>query len=357
MQKQTAITRHTEPLPLAVMNDIMAEAGHAANEAAKEHVFKRALDGRAKNTERRKKADVDLFETFLQSAGIPAAGLYGDPQAWRGVTWGVVEGFKIWMLNQGYAIASINSRLSTVRSYAELAAKAGAIADGENRLIASVRGYTHKEAVHVDERRKANNLATRIGHKKAQATAIPEELAERLINQPNTPQGRRDSLLMCLLLEHGLRVSEVAILTRQSFDLKANTFSFYRPKVDVQQTHELSPNTRKAAGLYLKYDAPREGILWRKSHKGTGKLSTQLSEISATRALTKRVELLGRKVDIEGLSAHDGRHFWATFEARHGTAMDRLQQAGGWKSLAMPMRYIADAEIANAGTARLRNSD
>jgi site-specific recombinase XerD len=33
-----------------------------------------------------------------------------------------------------------------------------------------------------------------------------------LKTQPDTPQGRRDALLMCLLLDHGLRVGEVAIL-------------------------------------------------------------------------------------------------------------------------------------------------
>jgi hypothetical protein len=66
------------------------------------------------------------------------------------------------------------------------------------------------------------------------------------------------------------------------------------------------------------------------------------------------VELLGRHAGIEGLSAHDARHYWATFEARNHTPIDRLKQAGGWKSGAMPLRYIEDAEIANEGTARVR---
>jgi integrase len=124
--------------------------------------------------------------------------------------------------------------------------------------------------------------------------------------------------------------------------------------VNKVQTHELTPATRKAAGAYLKYDAPQEGILWRKSAKGTGKLSSQLSEVSAERALTKRVELLGRKAGIEGLSAHDCRHFWATYEARNKTPIDRLKDAGGWNSAAMPLRYIEAAHIANEGTARLK---
>jgi integrase len=50
---------------------------------------------------------------------------------------------------------------------------------------------------------------------------------------------------------------------------------------------------------------------------------------------------------ITGLSAHDCRHYWATQAARRGVDPFALQQAGGWASLAMPRRYIADNEIAN----------
>jgi integrase len=121
--------------------------------------------------------------------------------------------------------------------------------------------------------------------------------------------GESDTLIMCLLLDHGLRVGEIAILTRKNFDLKAGSFTFHRPKVNKTQTHELTADTRKAAAAYFKPDAPDEGILWRKSCKGSGKLSSQMSEISAPRALTKRVELLGRHAGIEGLSAHDARHY------------------------------------------------
>lgn len=146
---------------------------------------------------------------------------------------------------------------------------------------------------------------------------------------------------MCLLLDHGLRVSEIAILTRKAFDMKAGTFTFYRPKVNKTQTHELTADTRKAAAAYFRYDAPADGILWRRSSKGTGKLSGQLSETSATRALTKRVELLGR-------------HYDATFEARNGKPIDRIMDKFGWNSPAMALRYIEAEHIANEATARVK---
>jgi integrase len=356
--KQTAITQaQNDPQALEALNDVMTQAGQVANQAAARGVFEDHLITKANNTERRKRADLALFETFLQSVGVPAIGLFADPRAWRGITWGLVKAFQSWQLKQGYAIASINGRLSTVRTYARLAAQSGAITEAESILIASVKGFAHKEAKHIDERRRAEGLQTRVGTKKTEAVSIPENIAQVLTTeQPDTPQGRRDALLMCLLLEHGLRVGEIAIMTRAAFDLKAGTVTVYRPKVDLTQTHTMTPATRTAAAVYLKHNAPVEGIIWRKSSKGTGKLSGQMSATSAPRALTKRVELLGRHAGIDGLSAHDGRHYWATYEANHGTPINRLQEAGGWSSMTMPARYIASAKIANDGTARVRAS-
>jgi integrase len=67
------------------------------------------------------------------------------------------------------------------------------------------------------------------------------------------------------------------------------------------------------------------------------------------RAITKRVNELGMKWGIAKLSAHDGRHSWATRAARSGTDPFALQEAGGWNSLAMPRRYVEEAQIANEG--------
>ena len=341
---QTTSISHTQRL---------TQAGQAANTAAARNIFEGYRLRKAPNTTRRHYADLALFETFLQSAGVPAVGLHDHPDAWAGVTWGLVEAFKVWMLQKGYAIGSINGRLSTVRKYAELAAKAEAIEPQAAMLIGSVQGYANKERKHIDDKRRADGIRTRTGAKKAEAVSIPADIADALKRQPDTPQGRRDALLMCLLLEHGLRVGEMAILTAKSFDLKAGMFTFYRPKVNKTQTHELTADTRRAAVAYITQDAPADGILWRRSCKGTGKLSGPMSPVSAERALTKRVELLGRKAGLEGLSAHDGRHHWATFESRSNTPLNRLMDAGGWNSPAMPMRYIEAAHIANEGTARV----
>lgn len=121
---------------------------------------------------------------------------------------------------------------------------------------------------------------------------------------------------------------------------------------DVMQ-HAGQAANQEAARAYLKH-APAEGIIWRKTYKGSGKLSSQMSETSATRAINKHVELLGRHAGIDGLSPHDCRHYAATFEARKNTLIDRLVDMFGWNSPAMALRYIEAAHIANEGTARVK---
>ena len=92
----------------------------------------------------------------------------------------------------------------------------------------------------------------------------------------------------------------------------------------------------------LMADAP----ILRGSRKGGKLTSAGMSE----RGITQRVKMLGENMGIEGLSAHDCRHYWATFWADK-VELSRLQQAGGWSSPAMPLRYIRRAEISNEGMA------
>lgn len=325
--------------------DALSMAGRAANQAARHAVFDDYVARRAPNTIRRQLGDLRLFAMFLEDAGVKTSGedLQNFPDAWQGLTWGIVEGFKRWMMQQGYALGSVNIRLSTVKTYAKLATKAGAIPPEDHALIRLVTGYSHKEKRHVDNKRDV----TRIGDKKDTPVRISQTDAYALINQPtDTPQGRRDRLLMCLLLEHGLRCGEVAGLKVDSVDLDMEILRFFRPKVNKEQVHRLTPNTFAAARAYFaEGDAPRKGRLLRASHK-TG----HLTRVGITeRGITKRVRQLGKLIRIEGLSAHDCRHYWATRAARAGTDAFALQEAGGWTSLAMPRRYVEEAKVANEG--------
>jgi integrase len=329
----------------------MVIAGQAANKAAARAVFIDYRTRKAANTTRRQDADLALFAEYLKSAGLHAGNFATDPKAWQGIMWGVVEGFVKWQLLNGYAVESVNVRLSTIKTYARLALKAGALDVSEYAMIRTVQGYGFKEAKRVDETRKAEGLYCRRGNKKAHAVIITDEQAAQLMAQENTPQGKRDALIMCLMLEHGLRLGEVEGLQVHNFDVKNRCMTFYREKMSKEQTHRLTDRTLDAARAYMKH-APKDGSLWRASAEKregktlAGKLTTQgISE----RAINKRVELLGRKIGIDGLSPHDLRHYWATNASRKGTPVKSLQEAGGWNSPAMPLHYIEAEQVANDG--------
>jgi integrase len=148
---------------------------------------------------------------------------------------------------------------------------------------------------------------------------------------------------MCLLLDHGLRCGEVAALTPESINLANGTLTFYRQKVDKTQTHHLTRDSLLAALRYLEVCKP-VGKLLMGSRKG-GKLEGVMSE----RAITDRVRELGERIGVKGLSAHDCRHDWATDAIRNGTDIKSLQDAGGWSSPAMPLRYAESSRVANSG--------
>jgi integrase len=328
-------------LPDEFDQSAMTRAGKAANQAAARHRIADYRARRAEETLRRQTADLNLFAAFLTSAGAPPAGeLDEDPAAWSGITWGLVEAFIKWQLQSGYAVASVNVRLSTIKTYARLAMQAGVVSTQEYALIRSVAGYSQKEQRRVDQRRELR----RIGTKKASPVTISPEQAQALKTQPDTPQGRRDSLLMALLLDHGLRVGELAALVVEELEITKGLLRFYRPKVGKEQIHRLSPDTMRALQAYAACgDLPAAGPLLRRSLKDGSLGEAGVSE----RGLTQRVCVLGEELGIAGLSAHDCRHFWATSAARHGTDPFSLQEAGGWSSLAMPRRYVEDNQVAN----------
>jgi site-specific recombinase XerD len=155
----------TEITPLEI-------AGQVANSHAETAVFADYLSRKSDNTIKTQQAALTLFADYLANVsiqGITADCLQHDPECWRGVTWGLVEGFVKWMLKEGFSIATVNNRLSAVKVYAKLATKAGVISAQDLALIKTVSGYSGKEAKRVNERREIQ----RVGEKKADHVTLP----------------------------------------------------------------------------------------------------------------------------------------------------------------------------------------
>lgn len=204
----------------------------------------------------------------------------------------MLEAFIQWQKLQGYSIGTINVRLATVKAYCHLAYDTGVLDVDTHTHIQGVKGIQRKQARNIDARRET----TRVGAKKAQAVDIPLELLYKLKHLNTGFLAKRDALLMCLLLDHGLRVGEVAILKRNHIYLRGRTLTFYRPKVDEPQTDRLTDDTLAAARAYLPTLPAKQESLF------------DLAIIS----IQERVRTLGELAGIQGLSPHDCRHSWAT---------------------------------------------
>ena len=378
-QSKDLIIQQEKPIETVNTKNGLARAGEAANRVAADYLFTDYRQRRAERTIRTQTAALQLWVQYLAAVGAAnellveaetwALAYFNDgtleslaehaetqgldipvvlaahycqhlAAAWQGVTWGLVEGFVKWLLNQGYSLSSINNRLSAVKVYARLAAKAGVVSPEENALIREVRGYGGTEGKRVNNKRGKK----RVGYKKEEAIVLTAKQARRLKTEhPPTPQGIRDRLLICLLLDLGLRASEVSALKVEDF-ADSGYVTVYRQKTDTTDKMALTSDITAVLADYRRY-MRKNGELLRGSRKN-GKLT---HHIMSVRAIGARVKTLGRDIlGIWELSPHDLRHTWATQAAKESNPFV-LRDAGGWTNMQTPSRYVEKAKVVNEG--------
>lgn len=324
------------------------EVGEKANEWARAQVFADYLSRKTRNTLLTQRMALNSLAFFLGDARQGEA-LATHPEAWQGMSWGIVTGFGQWMLQEGYSTNTVNNRLSVVKTYARLAAKAGTLSADALTLIQTVSGYRREEAANLDTQR----TQTRKGFKKEASTSLNGEQVkalQRQLGNGRSPQQQRDLLLLCLFAEHGLRVGELLGLRVGNVHLAEGTLTFYRPKTKKTTTHRLTAETRAALVAYLQHHpAQTEAtasllLTTSRLHKDGSNGRLQPTAMSY-RALQKRAEHFGRQMGLVTVSAHDFRHYCATDMARKGYELKRLMDWFGWTSPAMAMRYVESTTI------------
>jgi integrase len=323
----------------------MARVAAVANLRTAQDTFNDYRDRKAANTLARQDADMDAFAVFLGRFQIQrtAEELCASPEAWRGVTYGIVQGFIKQQLSLGFAMRSVNGRLSTIRTYCELATKAGVIPPDELTMIKTVKGYSRLEGRRMDDKRET----TRVSNKKSEGNILPDADIDRLLDHGDDHVTLRDAAMVVIMVDHGLRVGELVGLVTNGLDLARGTLTFYREKVDKTQTHQLTPRAAEILRAYMSIlPQPIPGKLIRRSLRNQRLGSAGITRFGVFRILQEH----GRARGIDNLSPHDLRHTWATNAAKSGTPIDRLTDAGGWSSSATPLNnYIKPARIANQG--------
>jgi integrase len=344
--------------------DPLAVAGAMANQQAEEGKLSRYQELLSPDTLRRQRADLMLFQRYLaEKRNVVLTGLFEDLSEWQGITYGLVEDYKRWQKEEGYALTSVAIRLTTIHVYARLAFEIGHIPLEEYLKIKEVRGDSQRHRQAIDEGRPVNKRrrpnakrAEPIILSASQCRAIRQALLDKMnfCTKSEYCMAVRDLALFTLLCYQGFRVGEVVRLCRNEVHLDRGLIIVHRHKVRIEQKHELHPLTLSALKMYLEIVKTRillfEGtdrdpcILNGKTYTGSRAIDGMDED-----SVAYRIEKCGLMIGIEGLAPHDLRHSWANDLAENGTPIEVLKEAGGWATYQMPEHYKGKAKIANKG--------
>ena len=252
-------------------------------------------------TRRRHEDELKVLRKYLEGKrNISVSGnLETDLTPWKVLTRELVLDFVEWMRDQGYAQESIITCLYTIKAYCRMTSEAGILSTPEYERIRSIQLVKDKQV--------ANNTPTpprSLSKKKLTPLHISAQQAERLLQQPDIPQGTRDKLLLCLLLLQGLWPTEIATLPADAINLEAGTLTVYRTLAREKQVHPLMDETLTTARHYLSFCSP-SALLLMGSRKG-GYLTGHMTD----RAIHDRVRALGARIGLPTLSPQDCHRYW-----------------------------------------------
>ena len=359
-KKRTALIPATKQKEIEQYDDSLRHAGVAAERAYRPHIFANYQVKKSEATRQAQQNDLKLFSRYLSSCGLQrnAEALYNDPNAWNGMNYALLEGFRAWLYYEqpeqedgkrhGFTVRSVKRRLSTIRTYSQLAYKSGVLSMEDYQRIQLVETDSYGDGVNIDEQRKKMKITTHLIERKNVNTVVRQPQASQLKKTRTGYQSarvhdqllqERDELLMCLLIEHGLRVSEIVNLNVSSIDLQEKTLHVKRSKTYSQGTLKLMQGTYAAAIRYLPLLEEYASAILQLDNDDPLFYGYEGERITRF-GIYDRVRVLGMQVGIKNLSPHILRNYWVQDAFRQkNNSLDMIQQYGGWKSAIMPLYY------------------
>lgn len=168
---------------------------------------------------------------------------------------------------------------------------------------------------------------------------LTQDEVERLYSSIDTTTraGARDLPMVMLMLDTGLRASEVASLLLRNVELENRTLSV-EGKGGRWRTSVFSPATKAYLEDWI--NGAREDLV----QPGVQTLFVSAGGLRPGTPLTKDglrsvFRYMGKRADVKNLSPHVMRRTFATLAIRNGAPSRLVQVAGGWSNLAMVERY------------------
>lgn len=247
----------------------------------------------ASRTRKRQARELASLRAFLLDQGHAIGNISNEPIGWSRMQATFVKEYVEYLRNEHYQPSTIDKQLDTIKIYARLAMNAGYLPQQEY------------EQIHRIQAPPATAGEPRRGEKRSQYLDLSDEQVQQLLKQPDTREGRRDKLLLALLLYCGFWPREIAALDRHSIALKEGTITFYDYHAEEQQTLRLDSVTLDAASKYLQDSSPYEALF-----VGNHKDSTHTLRLS-DRAINARVRTLGKKMlGVDLLAPQDCHAYW-----------------------------------------------
>lgn len=150
------------------------------------------------------------------------------------------------------------------------------------------------------------------------------------------PSALRDRAIILLLLDTGIRASELCDLRLATVDLK-NARLTVTGKGSRERTVPVSPRTVQALWRYLQTRDDRDSPL--------APLVATPAGLPMTRDVLRRlVNRIGLRAGVQGVNCHRFRHTCAIQALRNGMNVFALQRLLGHSTLDMVRRYLSIAE-------------
>ena len=327
--------------------DIATNEAMNAYNAVVNNPFLKNILTKSNSTITRHLHELRNFGAFLAENRGTDADSMQQPGHWKNVTASDIEAYKAYLTYvRGLRTTTISQIIYIIKSYARLAYDAGTISIEELTKIEHIKGISGSEAVHIDEHRQ--KTAERDRHNVGgQVTTLTKKQVNLLkFGHPETLQGKRNALLFTILLDHGMRISDVIALTMGNIDMENRMIHVTTKKTGVSLNLAMTDDVYQAFAEYFKVYQPKDetSSIWTGVNKH-GSANGTWGKHSAQMEITKVAKNFG----IEKLSAHDLRHCWTDRAIEGGSDLVAVQQAGGWKSIQMVSRYATKKAVSNQG--------
>lgn len=231
--------------------------------------------------------------------------------------------YRQWLIEEGASPATVNRRLASLRSFGAMLMDRGEI--------------THNPALDVRMVGR-QKMAPKWLDKLDQAALIRQ--VERAVNAANTKAGKvraiRDQAVVVLLINSGLRVSELAALELRDIDIRerGGSLQVRSGKGEKSRSIPLNAAARRVIRLWMQYRPDGPEFKFLSGKRGEGLTSS---------AIERRVCELGRLAGVE-VTPHTLRHSFAKNLIDAGIGIELVAALMGHSSLQTTRIYCIPGE-------------